>query len=116
MVTLVMLLTSRYALNADSSGKRNVTRGSVVIHNGGAACYDTCHDRNLSHHYYYCYCYYHHHVTIVPGPAISFLIRLSFVDGGEGGAVSAPVFWDMNGLTLRGGELARVCFVAGELG
>ena len=55
-------------------------------------------------------------VTTVPGPAISFLIRLSFVDGGEGGAVSAPVFWDMNGLTLRGGEMARVCFVAGELG
>jgi len=55
-------------------------------------------------------------VITVPGPAISFLIRLSFVDGVGGGAVSAPVFWDMNGLTLRGGEMARVCFVAGELG
>ena len=55
-------------------------------------------------------------VITVPGPAISFLIRLSFVDGGGGGAVSAPVFWDMNVLTLRGGEMARVCFVAGELG
>jgi hypothetical protein len=44
------------------------------------------------------------------GPSIAFLIRLSFAS--EGAAVT-PVFWESNFLTLRGGQVARLCFVAG---